>query len=66
MSKKVTSRPGFFRAMLHYDEKGRKIGEIRPGLFGDMIHSTLRARRSASAIPGFWAARFTPTTRDAE
>mgnify|MGYP000528407368 FL=1 len=35
MAKKITSRPGFFGGMVHYDEHGRKIGESRPGLFGD-------------------------------
>ena len=35
MAKKITSRPGFFGGMVHYDEHGRRIGESRPGLFGD-------------------------------
>ena len=28
MAKKITSRPGFFGGMVHYDEHGRKIGEL--------------------------------------
>lgn len=27
MSKKITSRTGLFGTTVHYDEKGRKIGE---------------------------------------
>lgn len=30
MSKKITSRTGLFGTTVHYDEKGRKIGESRP------------------------------------
>ena len=66
MSKKVTSRPGFFGSMLHYDEKGRKIGESRPGLFGDIIHYNAKGQKVGVSHPGLLAARFTPTTRDAE
>ena len=34
MSKRITSRTGLFGTTVHYDEKGRKIGESRPGFFG--------------------------------
>ena len=37
MAKKVTSRPGLFGSTIHYDERGRRIGESRPGFFCDTV-----------------------------
>ena len=36
--KKITSRPGLFGKVNHYDESGRKVGESRPGLFSVRTH----------------------------
>ena len=45
MAKKVTSRPGLFGSTIHYDERGRKIGESRPGFFGDTVHYDAKGKK---------------------
>ena len=45
MSKKITSRTGLFGTTVHYDEKGRKIGESRPGFFGGEVHYDAKGRK---------------------
>ena len=52
MAKKVTSRPGLFGNINHYDERGRKIGESRPGLFGDTVHYDAKGRRVGESDQG--------------
>ena len=44
--KKITSRPGFFGTIKHYDSHGNKIGESRPGLFGTMNHYDSKGHKS--------------------
>lgn len=45
MSKKITSRTGLFGTTVHYDEKGRKIGESRQGFFGGEVHYDAKGRK---------------------
>ena len=41
---KIKSRPGLFGTIIHYDEKGRKIGESRQGIFGATIHTDAKGK----------------------
>ena len=64
MAKKITSRPGFFGTVNHYDEKGKKIGESRPGLFGTTNHYDSRGQKVGSSNAGVFASQIitkTPT-----
>ena len=54
MAKKVTSRPGHFGNINHYDERGRKIGESRPGLFGDTIHYDAKGNKVGESDQGLF------------
>ena len=64
MSKKITSRTGLFGTTVHYDEKGRKIGESRPGFFGGEVHYDAKGIGSgARKIPSL-GRRFITTARD--
>lgn len=50
---KIKSRPGLFGTTVHYDERGRKIGESRPGLFGDTVHYDAKGKKMGSSRSGF-------------
>ena len=52
--KKITSRPGFFGTIKHYDSHGNKIGESRPGLFGTMNHYDSKGHKVGSSVPGLF------------
>lgn len=54
---KVTSRPGMFGTMNHYDSKGKKIGESRPGMFGTTNHYDAKGRKTGSSAPGIFASQ---------
>ena len=54
MSKKITSRTGLFGTTVHYDEKGRKIGESRPGFFGGEVHYDAKGRKVGKSQPGLF------------
>ena len=54
MSKKITSRTGLFGTTVHYDEKGRKIGESRPGFFGGEVHYDAKGRKVGESQPGLF------------
>ena len=43
-TQKIKSSPGLFGTTIHYDEKGRKIGESRPGLFGATVLTDARGK----------------------
>lgn len=52
MAKKITSRPGLFGDVTHYDENGRKIGKDVPGLYGGTIHYNAHGEKIAMSYPG--------------
>ena len=54
---KINSRPGLFGTTVHYDEKGRKIGESRPGLFGDTAHYDANGKKVGTSGDGFFGDR---------
>ncbi len=62
MAKKVTSRPGIFGTMNHYDEKGRKIGESHPNSWGGMNHYDSSGAKVGESHENFWGGT---THRDA-
>ena len=49
---KVSSRPGLFGTVNHYNEKGEKIGESRPGFFGVTNHYDANGRKTGSSMKG--------------
>lgn len=49
---KVTSRPGMFGTVNHYNAKGQKIGESRPGFFGTTNHYDAKGRKTGSSTTG--------------
>lgn len=54
--KRITSRPGLFGMVYHYDESGKIIGKTRPGLFGDRkIHFDAAGHQIGTSRPGLWA-----------
>ena len=54
---KIKSRPGLFGTTVHYDERGRKIGESRPGLFGDSVHYDANGKKVGTSREGFFGDR---------
>lgn len=54
--KRVTSRPGLFGYIYHYDEKGKCIGKSRPSLMGDgKVHYDGAGKQVGTSRPGFLA-----------
>lgn len=54
--KRITSKPGLFGMVYHYDEKGKYVGKSRPSLFGDRtIHYDEKGKHTATSRPGFLA-----------
>lgn len=52
--KRITSKPGLFGMVYHYDEKGKHVGKSCPGLFGDRtIHYDEKGEHTATSRPGF-------------
>ena len=49
---KISSRPGLFGTVNHYDSKGKKIGESRPGLFGTTNHYDSKGKKVGSSQKG--------------
>ena len=62
-TQKIKSRPGLFGTTIHYDEKGRKIGESRLGFFGATIHTDAKGKLWARATMDSSAARIITTPR---
>ena len=54
MTKKGTSRPGFFGTVNHYDANGKKTGYSTPGFFGGMNHYDDKGRKVGQSTPGFF------------
>ena len=50
--KEITSRPGLFGTVNHYDSKGHKIGESRPGFFGTTNHYDAKGHKVGSSMTG--------------
>lgn len=50
--KEITSRPGLFGTVNHYDSKGKKIGKSRPGLFGSTNHYDANGKKVGSSQQG--------------
>ena len=50
--KEITSRPGFFGTVNHYDSNGRKVGESRPGFFGTTNHYDAKGHKVGSSMTG--------------
>ncbi len=56
MKKKITSVPGLFGEIIHYDENGERIGESRPGLLdGSMIHYDADGNPVGRSDPGLFS-----------
>ena len=53
-TQKIKSRPSLFGTTIHYDEKGRKIGESRPGFFGATIHTNAKGKTVGKSYDGFF------------
>lgn len=54
--KRITSKPGLFGYIYHYDEKGKCIGKSRPGLIdGSKVHFDATGKRVGTSRPGFFA-----------
>ena len=49
MKQKITSRPGLFGSINHYDQKGHKIGSSRQGIFGSTIHYDAKGHKVGSS-----------------
>lgn len=47
---KISSRPGLFGTVNHYDSKGKKIGESRPGILGGTNHYDAQGRKVGSSM----------------
>lgn len=51
---RITSRPGLFGYVYHYDARGRCIGKSRPGLIGNRkIHYGADGKQVGVSRPGF-------------
>lgn len=54
--KRITSKPGMFGYIYHYDEKGKRIGKSRSGLIGDTnVHYDAKGKRIGNSRPGYLA-----------
>lgn len=54
--KRISSRPGLFGFVYHYDENGNCIGKSRPSLMGDgKVHYDTTCRKVGTSRPGFLA-----------
>ena len=53
-TQKIKSRPGLFGTTIHYDEKGRKIGESSPGLFGATVHTDAKGKTVGKSYGGLF------------
>ena len=54
--RRITSRPGLFGYIYHYDENGNYLGKSRPGLWGDRkIHYNENNKHISTSRPGFLA-----------
>lgn len=53
-SKKGSSVTSLFGNTIHYDEKGKKIGETRPNFFGGATHYDERGNKIGTSSPNFF------------
>ena len=54
--KRITSKPGLFGYVYHYDEHGNCIGKSRPSLMGDgKVHYDASGKQVGTSRPGFFA-----------
>ena len=54
MTKKITSRPGFFGGTNHYDNSGHKVGHSYEGFFGGTNHYDDKGHKVGESLPGFF------------